>query len=105
MRVTEHPILGKMVKGRKVEFEFDGKLMRGYEGEPIATALMGAGIKVFRYTVKGQNPRGVFCAIGRCTDCVMTVDGMPNVRTCVTLLRKGMKVQTQMGLGAWEKSK
>lgn len=105
MRVTEHPILGKMAKGREVEFEFDGKPMRGYEGEPIATALMGAGVKVFRYTVKDQSPRGVFCAIGRCTDCVMTVDGMPNVRTCVTPLREGMKVQTQRGLGAWGESR
>jgi predicted molibdopterin-dependent oxidoreductase YjgC len=105
MRVTEHPILGKMAKGREVEFEFDGKPMRGYEREPIATALMGAGVKVFRYTAKDHNPRGVFCAIGRCTDCVMTVDGMPNVRTCVTPLRKGMRVQTQTGLGAWEEGR
>jgi len=105
MRVTEHPILGKMDAVREVEFEFDGKPMKGYEGEPIATALMAAGVKVFRYTIKGGNPRGVFCAIGRCTDCVMTVDGMPNVRTCVTPLRDGMRVQTQKGLGAWEETK
>jgi len=105
MRVTEHPILGKMYAVREVEFEFDGKPMKGYEGEPIATALMAAGVKVFRYTIKGGNPRGVFCAIGRCTDCVMTVDGMPNVRTCVTPLRDGMRVQTQKGLGAWEESR
>ncbi len=48
-------------------------------------------------------PRGLFCAIGRCTDCVMTVDGVPNVRTCVTLVEGGMSIETQRGLGKWGK--
>jgi len=90
-----------MNKGQEVEFVFDGKRVKGYEGEPIATALLASGVKVFRYTVKSGSPRGVFCAIGRCTDCVMTVDGMPNVRTCITPLRGGLIVQTQKGLGSW----
>ena len=50
-------------------------------------------------------PRGIFCGIGRCTDCVMTVDGQPNVRTCVTPVRAGMKVETQQGLGKWGEAK
>lgn len=103
MRVIDHPILGKMKKGLEVMFLFDGRPMKGYEGEPIATALLASGVKVFRYTVKSRSPRGIFCALGRCTDCVMTVDGMPNVRTCVTPLREGMRVQTQEGLGSWGK--
>lgn len=105
MRVIEHPILGKMKKGKEVEFVFDGKKMRGYEGEPIATALMASEVKTLRYTVKSGSPRGVFCAIGRCTDCVMTVDGIPNVRTCITSLQAGMIVKTQKGLGNWEERK
>ncbi|MHB8947330.1 MAG: (2Fe-2S)-binding protein, partial [Bacillota bacterium] len=48
-------------------------------------------------------PRGLFCAIGRCTDCVMTVDGVPNVRTCVTPVREGLRVETQRGLGEWRR--
>ena len=51
-----------------------------------------------RYTAKTHEPRGVFCAIGRCTDCVMIVDDMPNVRTCITPLEEGMKVETQYGV-------
>lgn len=47
---------------------------------------------VHRYTKKEHKLRGIFCAIGRCTDCVMIVDGKPNVRTCVTPLVEGMKV-------------
>ncbi len=47
---------------------------------------------------KEHKPRGIFCAIGRCTDCVMVVNGKPNIRTCVTPLEEGMKVQTQYGV-------
>lgn len=98
MRIEAHPIIGTIEKGRLVEFEFDGSKVKGYEGEPVAMALKAAGIQIHRYTSKRHEPRGVFCAIGRCTDCVMIVDGRPNIRTCVTPLREGMKVQTQYGV-------
>jgi len=101
MRVLDHPILGKFKERKKVEFTFDGKKILAYEGEPIAAALMAAGIKILHYTEKAKEPRGVFCAIGRCNDCVMTVDGIPNVRTCITPVTAGIKVETQRGLGRW----
>ena len=63
-------------------------------------ALKANGIEIHRYTTKLHKPRGMFCSIGRCTDCVMVVDGVPNVRTCMTPLREGMKVQTQYGVSA-----
>ena len=93
-------ILGVPQKGRLVNFTYDGQKIQGYEGEPIAAALKAAGILIHRYTKKEHTPRGIFCAIGRCTDCVMVVDGVPNVRTCVTPLKAGMKVQTQYGVSA-----
>ena len=99
MRVEDHPILGEIKKGRVVEIEVDGEVIEAIEGEPIASALLAAGRSVFRYTRKRHEPRGVFCAIGRCTDCMMVVDGIPNVRTCVTPVREGMKIHTQDGLG------
>ncbi len=100
MRIETHPILEKFEKGPKVSFEYDGRILEGYEGEPIAVALRANGVMTHRYTSKRHEPRGVFCAIGRCTDCVMIVDGKPNVRTCVTGLKAGMKVQTQHGVSA-----
>ena len=90
-RIEEHPILGEPEKGKMISFTFDGKEVNGYEGEPIAAALKAAGLMVHRYTQKEHKPRGIFCAIGRCTDCVMIVDGIPNVRTCITPLREGME--------------
>ena len=92
MRVTEHPIINEFPKGRLVTFEYDGKPMEGYEGEPIAMALKSNGVEIHRYTTKLHKPRGLYCSIGRCTDCVMVVDGVPNVRTCMTALKEGMKV-------------
>ena len=97
-RIAEHPILGIQEKGKPVRFFFDGSQIEGYEGEPIAAALKAAGVMVHRYTAKEHKPRGIFCAIGRCTDCVMVVDGVPNVRTCITPLKEGMVVQTQYGV-------
>ncbi len=99
-RIENHPILGKPVKGSLVTFMFNGNPVQGYEGEPIAVALKAAGVMVHRYTAKLHRPRGVFCAIGRCTDCVMVVNGKPNVRTCITPLEEGMDVRTQYGFSS-----
>ena len=54
-RIAEHPILGVQDKGIPVTFTFDGKEMKGYEGEPIAAALKAAGVMVHRYTKKNIN--------------------------------------------------
>ena len=97
-RIVEHPILGAPSKGSRVVFTYDGVEMEGYDGEPIAMALKAAGVEVHRFTAKRHEPRGIFCAIGRCTDCVMVVDGKPNVRTCMTPLAAGMDVRTQDGV-------
>lgn len=101
-RIKNHPILGEPNKGKPVSFTFDGQRMEGCEGEPIAFALKANGVLIHRYTKKEHKPRGIFCAIGRCTDCVMVVNGKPNIRTCVTPLEEGMIVQTQDGVAAKE---
>jgi predicted molibdopterin-dependent oxidoreductase YjgC len=99
MRIEEHAVLGKLPRGRRVQIEFDGNKLDAIDGEPIASALLAHGIKIFRKTPKTNEPRGLFCAIGRCNDCVMTVNGEPNVRTCVTPVEEGMKIQFQLGHG------
>jgi predicted molibdopterin-dependent oxidoreductase YjgC len=101
-RIKEHPVLGVPQKGSLVTFTFDGKNIEGYEGESIAAALKAAGVMVHRYTQKKHKARGIFCAIGRCTDCVMIVNGRPNVRTCMTPVKAGITVETQYGVGRKE---
>ena len=102
MRIIAHPILGKLADPTKVFIEVDGRRIEAILGETIATALMANGIYVHRYTSKRKEPRGVFCGIGRCTDCMMIVNGQPNVRTCITPVEEGMQVQTQVGKGKIE---
>ena len=103
-RIKNHPILADSPNPKLLKFSIDGTTLEGYEGEPIAAALRVAGVMAHRYTAKRHEPRGVFCAIGRCTDCVMVVDGKPNVRTCITPLKEGMVVQTQYGAVAKEEA-
>lgn len=97
--IDQHPILD-FKHGNKVGFTFDGKEMYGFEGEPIAMALHSNGVRIYRESPEMQRPRGFFCAIGKCSSCFMLVDDVPNVRTCITPLRKGMRVCTQRGKGA-----
>ena len=101
MRVTKHAILDIPQDQPTVTIYYNGQPIPAIQGEPIAAALINAGVKAFRRTPKHKEPRGIFCAIGRCTDCVMVVDGQPNVRTCVTAVQDGMQVETQHGNGDW----
>lgn len=101
MRIEDHPILDKLPEANTVTFYLDGRPMQAREGDMIAAALAAAGVRTFRKTPIHHKPRGLFCAIGRCTDCAMTVNGIPNVRTCVTRVEEGMRVETQDGLGKW----
>jgi len=101
MRINNHPILGTDQRIEEVTIIVDGKKILAKKGEPIAAALLAAGIRKFRLTAKESKPRGIFCGVGRCADCIMTVDGQPNIRTCITPVQDGMIIQTQKGLGSW----
>jgi predicted molibdopterin-dependent oxidoreductase YjgC len=90
-----HPILGDETPAKTVILTVDGRPVTAREGDMIAAALLRAGIRINRYTTKNHEPRGVFCGIGQCTDCVMVVNGRRNVRTCVTRVEAGMAVETQ----------
>ena len=99
MRVLEHPILGDVDLSDMVSVTVDGKEIKARRGAPIAAELLANGIVVLRRTAKLRQSRSVFCCIGRCTDCVMTVNGHPNVRSCVTPIEPGMVIETHDGLG------
>ena len=99
-RIAEQSIRGDLGPGKEVPVFFKRQAIEARAGEPIMAALVAAGVEVFRYTKKGS-PRRMFCGIGRCTDCVMTVDGVPGVRTCVTNVQDGMKIERQKGVGQW----
>ncbi|MBU7047368.1 MAG: (2Fe-2S)-binding protein [Theionarchaea archaeon] len=98
MTIQEHPLL-TFERGKKVHFTFDGQKIEAYEGETIAAALHAAGVKVLKRSITHGGPRSFFCAIGKCASCMMSVDVVPNVKTCVTLVEGGMVVESQFGKG------
>jgi predicted molibdopterin-dependent oxidoreductase YjgC len=88
--------------GRTVRFWLDGQEWTAREGQSVAAALLAAGRRAFRQTARRGEPRGLFCGMGLCFDCVMQIDGRPNVRACQTPVRDGLRVTTQQGEGSWE---
>ena len=98
-RITTHPILGDLPSVPLVEFTFDGVAVSGRDGEPIAAALFAAGYRVLRTMPRFGDARGGYCMIGRCSDCLVVVDSLPNVPACRTPVSAGLVVQMQHGLG------
>jgi sarcosine oxidase subunit alpha len=81
-----------------ISFAFDRRSYTGYAGDTIGSALFRAGVRVFSRSFKYHRPRGLSCVSGACPNCLVNVDGTPNVRSCVTPLQAGMVVQSQ---NAW----
>ncbi len=79
-------------------FSYNGKKIRYYEGDTVASALLSNGRTIFGRSFKYHRPRGLFCVAGRCPNCLMNIDGKPNVKACTTLVSEGMIVKQQ---NAW----
>jgi predicted molibdopterin-dependent oxidoreductase YjgC len=77
-----------------VRFTIDDAYVTAAPGDTVAVALLNAGRRAWRLTDDSQ-PRGVFCAIGVCFDCTLTVDGIADVRACMTPARDGMRIITE----------
>lgn len=77
-----------------VTIDVDGGPVAAYPGESVAVALLAVGRRAFRTTALGE-PRGPFCNMGVCFECVVEVDGEVGVRACMTPVREGMRVGTR----------
>ncbi len=76
---------------------FDGKRVEVHEGDTIAAAAFRAGIRTFSRSLKSHRRRGLYCGTGDCANCLVTVDGMPGERACVSPARDGMRVARETG--------
>jgi predicted molibdopterin-dependent oxidoreductase YjgC len=95
--VSRLPLGPELERGPRVEVVLDGRRVEAYEGETVAAVLLAEGEVATRTTVNGE-PRGIFCGMGVCYDCLVVVDGVPNTRACMTWVRDGMRVSLQDGL-------
>jgi predicted molibdopterin-dependent oxidoreductase YjgC len=93
----------KIIPGAIVTLELDGVPLPARRGQTVATAILAAGRRVLRRTRRAGKPRGVFCAMGVCFDCVMTIDGKAGVRACMTKVEDGMDVRSPVQFKAYER--
>ncbi len=80
---------------RAVTLDFEGEPVAAQEGEPVAVSLLAAGQGVLARSVKYHRPRGPFCLAAACSQCLMRVDGTPNLFSCRIATRAGMRLQRQ----------
>jgi glycine/D-amino acid oxidase-like deaminating enzyme len=80
--------------GAPVRIRFDGAEIEALPGETVAAALAAADIVSVRQARSGA-PRGPFCGMGACFDCLVTVNGRPNQRACLTKVAAGMEVLSE----------
>lgn len=93
-RIDNHQVLGKLKDRKEVKFTFDGKSYNGYEGDTIASALLAHGIRTLRVHEESGTPRGIYCNIGHCFECRVTVDERRGVRACLQPIKEGMVVES-----------
>jgi aerobic-type carbon monoxide dehydrogenase small subunit (CoxS/CutS family) len=77
---------------------FDGETVPVHSGQTLAAALIAAGHDAWRATRVGGQPRGVFCGIGVCFDCLVTVNGSRSVRACLVAAQPGDEVRSELGV-------
>jgi sarcosine oxidase subunit alpha len=85
-------------RARPIGFLLDGRDVDGFVGDTVASAMAAAGVVVTGRSFKYHRPRGLFCMTGACANCMVRIDGVPNLRACQTELKNGMRVERQNGI-------
>ena len=88
-----------IARGAPVSVTVDGRDIQAYEGESVLAVLWAAGAHALHTTARTHAPRGFFCGMGVCFDCLVTIDGTINVRACLEPVRAGMKIILQRDAG------
>lgn len=80
--------------GPPCRLSFDGRTIHARTGQSVGAALVAAGVLAWRATRGEGRPRGLFCGIGVCYDCLITVDGRPDQRACLVPAADGMRLES-----------
>lgn len=83
-----------------VDIIVDGAVVAARHGDTVAAALLAAGLSCCRTTPVSGAPRGPFCMMGVCFDCLVTIDGRASQQACLVAVAPGMRVDTQHGARA-----
>jgi len=79
-----------------ISFFFNGEKFTGTQGQSIAAALIANEQRKLRRTRFGEEPRSIFCGIGICFDCIVTIDGVANQRACLIEISSDMNVESSL---------
>lgn len=79
-------------RGRPVTIRVDGEPLEAYAGESVAAALLAGGVICLRRSPTAGTPRGAFCLMGVCQECVVVIDGQRQ-RSCMQIVREGLEVE------------
>jgi predicted molibdopterin-dependent oxidoreductase YjgC len=82
-------------RGEPIDMSVNGHPVEAYAGETVSTVLLTSGHIIFQYDAETHMPRSLFCGMGVCYNCLVTIDGVPNIRACVTPVAAGMVVETK----------
>lgn len=82
-----------IARQKKVKLRVNGQSIEAYAGETVLAALMAAGFKTLKKNPVSHEPRGALCGMGVCFECTVTINGVPNIRACMTEVEDGMEVE------------
>jgi D-hydroxyproline dehydrogenase subunit gamma len=80
-----------------VTLTIDSEVITARPTDTVAAALLAAGHAACRETAVSKTPRGPYCLMGVCFDCLVMIDGVGNRQGCLVRVREGMHVETQRG--------
>ncbi|TDW17556.1 FAD-dependent oxidoreductase [Kribbella kalugense] len=80
-----------------VDVSVDGHPVTAHTGQTVAAVLLANGRDTWRTTRVHNRPRGTFCGIGACQDCLVTINGLADVRACQRTITNGDAITTQTG--------
>jgi D-hydroxyproline dehydrogenase subunit gamma len=63
----------------------------------VAAAVLANWTGPSRTTPVSGAPRGPYCMMGVCFDCLMEIDGVPNQQACMIPVAEGMSIRRQDG--------
>jgi len=86
--------LPSIQRGKPIEVIINGRKVQAFEGELVSTILTSEGITVFGRKAETGRPCGVYCGMGVCYECLVTIDGTANLRACQTPAAGGMVIDT-----------
>jgi sarcosine oxidase subunit alpha len=86
--------LKSIKRGKEITVVINGQLSTACEGETVATALLAGSQIITRISAVKKEARGIFCGIGNCFECRVVIDDVTNVRSCITYVEEGMRIET-----------